>query len=222
MTKTLENDNELIHAMLLDLNTAPEIYRPSPYWLAKTKASVREILKFGINEFRSGTNSIGTSYSDNALVDVRGQYNYGLRLLLSILMRRAFPLSSMFNSQVRLTENWFNESVKQKNVVANASKRIRELLSKFNMPNDTVRGGCLDYCEINNKKIANHYLELLHTHEILTRYIDFKKARTYFEIGGGFGANLHLLIYLSRYSAKPIYRNSVSKKLLWEPRKELL
>ena len=194
MTKTLENDNELINAMLLDRDTVPEIYRPSPYWLAKTKNSAQEILKFGLKDFRGSTNNIGTSYSDNAFVDVRGQYNCGLRLLLSILMRKVYPFSRMFDSQVRLTEKWFHESVKHKNVIANTSERIKELLRQFKMPNETVLGGCLNYCVINNKKIANHYLELLHTHEILTRHIDFKKAKTYFEIGGGFGANLHLLI----------------------------
>jgi putative sugar O-methyltransferase len=205
MTKALENDNELIHAMLLGINKVPEIYRPSPYWLAKTKNSAREILKFGLKDFRGSTNNIGTSYSDNGLVDVRGQYNYGLRLLLSILMKRAFPLSRIFDSQVRLTEKWFHETVKHKNVIANTSERVKELLEKFNMPNDTIRGGCLNYCDIKNKKIANHYLELLHTHEILARHIDFKKARTYFEIGGGFGANLHLLIENYSNIRKVIY-----------------
>ena len=205
MTRTLENDNELINAMLLDIDTVPKIYRPSPYWSAKTKNAAREILKFGIKDFRGSTNNIGTSYSDNRLVDVRGQYNYGLKLFLSILMKRTFPLSRIFDSQVRLTEKWFYEAVKHKNVIANTSERIKELLEKFNMPNDTIRGGCLNYCDIKNKKIANHYLELLHTHEILSRHIDFKIARTYFEIGGGFGANLHLLIENYSNIRKVIY-----------------
>jgi hypothetical protein len=185
MNKILENDNELLLAMLRDLNTIPEIYRPGPYWLTKTKSSASEITKFGLRDFRGDENSIGTSYSDNALVEIRGQYNNGWRILFSVLMRKVVPFSRMFDSQVNLTKNWFQESVEFKNVIANTSNRIKELLEKFIMPDDTIRGGCLDYCEINNQKISNHYLELLHTHEILSRHIDFKAARSCFEIGGG-------------------------------------
>lgn len=193
MKKIIENP-DLLKEMLARLNKVPEIYRPSLYWLIKTKVSTREILKYGLRDFRGCENSIGTSYADNPIIDVRGQYNLGLRSLLSFLMRRVFPFYNIFNAQVIQTKYWFETSVEFKNTVANASDKIRELLLKFKMPDDTVRGGCLDFCEVDGIKIANHYLELLHTHEILSRHIDFTKARTFFEIGGGFGANVHLLI----------------------------
>ena len=61
MHQELENDNELLLEMLRDLNTVPEIYRPGPYWLTKTKLSAREIAKFGLRDFRGDQNSIGTS-----------------------------------------------------------------------------------------------------------------------------------------------------------------
>ena len=192
--KKISEDTCLLKRMLARLNKVPEIYRPSLYWLIKTKISTREILKYGLRDFRGCENSIGTSYADNAIVDVRGQYNHGLRSLLSFLMRRVFPLSHIFDAQVTQTKYWFETSVKFKNTVANASDLIRELLIEFKMPDDTTRGGCLDFCEIDGIKIANHYLELLHTHTILSRHLDFTKARTFFEIGGGFGANVHLLI----------------------------
>lgn len=192
--QTIPSDYGLLRTMVGDSKMVPAIYRPGSYWQAKTEIATREIEQFGLEDFRGSTNSIGTSYADNALIDIRGHYNYGLRLPLSFLLRKVFPFSRIFDSQVNLTKCHFQNAVGFKNIIANDSARVKELLDKFRVPSDSTRGGCLDYCEIKGEKISNHYLELLHTHDVLSKHIDFQSARSFFEIGGGFGVNVHILI----------------------------
>jgi putative sugar O-methyltransferase len=201
----IPGDHNLLKLMMQDSKMAPEIYRPGPYWEAKSEVATREIYKLGIDDFRGSSNSIATSYADSAYIDVRGQYNHGIRSLLSIFSRRAFPFSKIFDAQVNLTKSRFQSGVDFKNQIANSSIKFRELLSKYNVPNDTIRGGCLDYCEIDGKKIANHYLAVLNTHDIISKHIDFSSARSFFEIGGGFGINVHLLIENYKNLKKIIY-----------------
>ena len=130
MNNSIENDKNLLTLMLRDLANLPEIYQPSPYWQTYTNASVREIAKFGLNDFRGCTNGIGNSYADNALVDIRGSYNQGIRKALSHFMRIK-PFSLIFNAQVKITKHWFESSVEYKNVLANSSVRVAELMGLF-------------------------------------------------------------------------------------------
>ena len=190
----IPSDYGLLQSMIEDLKSVPKLYRPGPYWQMQTALATREIKKYGLNEFRGATNSIGTSYADNAYVDIRGQYNHGLKAIFSFFATKLFPFSRMFDAQVRLTKSHFLSTISLQNQIANGSTRVQELLHKYSVPQDTTRGGCLAYCDLNGRKISSHYLALLDTHDILSGQIDFSSAKTFFEIGGGFGVNLHLLI----------------------------
>ena len=70
---------------------------------------------------------------------------------------------------------------------------IKELSKKFIFDN-TVNCGCEDYSTINGKKISNYYLTVADTHLNFSKNVDFKKLNSFFEIGGGFGANVHFLL----------------------------
>ena len=48
--------------------------------------------------------------------------------------------------------------------------------------------------EIAGQPIALHYLKLLHEHDRLAQNLDFTRLSSIFEIGGGFGVNVHLLL----------------------------
>lgn len=201
----LTDDFSLLDAMMEGSRNAPGHYRPGPYWLSKSRAAYREIKKYSIGDFRGFGNNIGASYSDGAYIDVRGHYNYGMRRPLSFLSRNMLPFSRIFNAQVRLTKNRYLEAVRYKNIIANESAEIRNLIGKYKIPQDSIRGGCMDYSTVDGKKFANHYLELLKTHDILTRNVDFSSIRSFFEIGGGFGVNTHLLIENYENIRKVVY-----------------
>ena len=109
-------------------------------------------------------------------------------------MKRCPLISRVFNAQIALTKAQWEDNLLLKQQIINNSLEIQNLLSKFKMPSDTLRGNCVDYIDIDGEKISTHYLQLLHTHSVLSQEINFSEVRGFFEIGGGFGANIHLLV----------------------------
>lgn len=203
--RVFSDDYSLLKLMLDDAKSAPSIYKPGTYWSKQTKISSKEIKKHGLDNFRGDSNSIATSYSDSLYVDVRHQLNFGMRIPLGFLFSKVFPFSRIFNSQVNLCRGYVEANIALKNEIANTSPQVKNILNKYALPIDTLRGGCLDFCEIDGKKVSNHYLNLLNTHHTLAQHIDFSSAQSFFEIGGGFGVNLHLLIENYKNIKKYIY-----------------
>jgi putative sugar O-methyltransferase len=72
--------------------------------------------------------------------------------------------------------------------------RVQELLAKYNFDFDTTRGGCLSFLEYESRNIAHIYLRLLDTLDHVDRKVNLKRKKKCFEIGGGFGVNVHLLV----------------------------
>lgn len=206
MKKNIPDDMSLLVAMVGESESINELYRPGKYWRSMARGAVHEIKRCGLNEFRGSGNSIGTSYTDSAYVDARNDLSFGVRKWMRFAMTKIYPLSMIYDSQVGLTKGYYLSMVELKNQLANQSHHVADLLKRFRVPSDTLRGGCQDYSDIFGAgKVSNHYLELLHTHEVLQRFIDFQSARSFFEIGGGFGANLHILIENYKNIRKFVY-----------------
>jgi len=73
------------------------------------------------------------------------------------------------------------------------SGRVEELLAKYTMPESTA-GGCVDTFTAQGKSISALYLQMLDTHDRLSHHVDYRPVHHMLEIGGGFGAYVHLLI----------------------------
>lgn len=189
----IADDINLLELMLEDSRAQSDIYQPGKYWAYKAKNAVKEIKKYGLNNFRGDDNSIGTSFADNLYCDVRTQLSFGVRKPFKILFDRVFPFNQIFNAQKKLTREYAQYMVDLRGYVYSTNPQITELLQKYTMPY-SMRGGCLDFFEYKGKKIAHHYVNLLLTHDAVRKNVDFSKARSFFEIGGGFGVNLHLLV----------------------------
>jgi putative sugar O-methyltransferase len=189
----IADDIELLDLMLGDNRTVPEIYQPGKYWAYKAKNAVKEIKKFGLNNFRGDDNSIGTSFADNLYCDVRTQLSYGIRKPFKILLNHVLPFKQIFNAQRKLTREYAQNMVDLRGYIYSTTPQIAELLQKYNMPY-SMRGGCLDFFEYKGQKIAHYYASLLLMHDAISKNVDFSTARSFFEIGGGFGVNLHLLV----------------------------
>ena len=142
---------------------------------------------------KSNISEIATSFADSSLIDRRFTYNSGGRKLIANILGM-YPLSSIFNSQVALTQYYFDKSVLARSMFANHSEEIKHLLTDFSIPDHSNKGGSKDFSQINGNSISNHYIDLLHQHKLLSQHIDFTQANSFFEIGGGFGVNIHLLI----------------------------
>ena len=190
----IDDDFELLDLMVRDSSKIDDIYKPGPYWLKNTMAAVRELKKFGLSEFRGSVNGAGTSFCDNAMVDYRGSNNFGIRSILTKIYRDVYPFNRLFDSQVSLTTSYFKSMIEYQTDYLKKNDRVKSLLKKYVIPEDTTKGGCLSSCDFEGKKISHHYLQLLSTLDHVLQNINVKSKRSFFEIGGGFGTNTHLLI----------------------------
>lgn len=192
----ITDDFQLLDLMLQDASSAKEIYRPGPYWLNKSRSATRELKKNGLSDFRGSSTGIATSFGDNAYIDTRTGYNYGIRTMLLKIYRDIFPFNRLFSSQVNLTQKYYDQVIIYQNEYLKVHPRVKELLSKYKINFDTTRGGCKSYLEVDGIKISHHYLQLLDTIDRVHESIKFTPKTTFLEIGGGFGVNAHLLVEL--------------------------
>lgn len=190
----IEDEPTLLDCMLEDGELQPEKYQPGKYWRRKTRLAVREIRRCGLHNFRGRDNGVGLSYTDKQDTDVRQSMGVGAQRLLRFMLQRLWPLNKVFDGQVRLSLRISDEGIREKAAVLEASPRVAELRARYRIPYSTG-GGTVLWSKLGGVRIANHYLALLDSIEHMrTAGIDFGRVRSLFEIGGGFGINLHLLL----------------------------
>jgi len=167
------------------------IYSSGPYWDHKNSRAILEIKKKGIQDFRGLTAGIGSSFSDNEVLDVRNEYNIKGRIIGKIF---SLPLLNIiFNSQLKLTKNYIQSYLLNKSLVYENNISVRDLLKKYKFEN-TTEFGCISSFKYMNKKYSCHYLEMADRINKLSKQFNFNDISSFFEIGGGFGANVHFLI----------------------------
>jgi len=187
------DDLRLLQTMMDDNHHQPSIYKPSKCWLDKTKNAIKEIEHFGLSDFRGSSNSIGTSFADNLYCDARSQLSFGVRRPFKYILKKVFPFKQIFDAQVRLTHYHAQKLIKLRAYICLGSQRVADLMSKYTIPY-SLAGGCADFFTLNGTSYSHFYINLLDTHDQIAEEVDFTKAKSFFEIGGGFGGNLHLLI----------------------------
>jgi len=80
-----------------------------------------------------------------------------------------------------------------RNAAWEANSRVRELLGRYTLV-DTLGGGCVDTFRIGDLEVSAQYVQILDTHDRLADRVDHSQIRSALEIGGGFGAYIHVLI----------------------------
>ena len=167
------------------------LYSSGPYWDYKNLRAILEIRKKGIQDFRGLTAGIGTSFSDNEVLDVRNEYNIKGRIVGKIF---SLPLLNIiFNSQLKLTKSYINSYLLNRSLVYENDRNVHDLLKKYKFEN-TTEFGCISSFKYLNKKYSCHYLEMADRISKLSKQFNFNDISSLFEIGGGFGANIHFLI----------------------------
>ncbi len=167
------------------------LYSSGPYWNYKNSRAILEIKKRGIQDFRGLTAGIGTSFSDNKVLDVRKEYNIKGRIIGKIF---SLPLLNIiFNSQLKLTKSYIQSFLLNKSLVYENDSNVRDLLKKYKFEN-TTEFGCISSFKFLNKKYSCHYLDMADRINKLSKQFNFNDISSFFEIGGGFGANVHFLI----------------------------
>ena len=167
------------------------LYSSGPYWNYKNSKAVIEIKKKGLSDFRGINAGIGTSFADNLILDIRNEFNIKGRTIGKIF---SLPLLNIiFNGQLNTTKNYIDYFIRNQAIVYQNNQNVQNLIKKFKFEN-TMDFGCVQSFEYLKKNYSCHYLKMAHRINELSKSFDFKNIKSFFEIGGGFGANIHFLI----------------------------
>jgi len=183
-----------------------ELYSSGPYWNYKNNRAIFEIKKKGLNNFRGLNAGIGTSFADNLVLDVRNELNLKGRIVGKIF---SLPfIKKLFNEQLRITNDHIKNYLKNLDIVYKTNKDVLSLIEKFKFEN-TTNFGCVEKFTYLEKEYSILYLEMADRINKLSSSFNFANIKNYFEIGGGFGANLHFLITNYPNIKKVIYLDAV-------------
>lgn len=192
----LSDDITLLKLIVHDGHAAPPLYSPGPYWKNAAQSAVNELRRCGLSDFRGHSCGAAAGFSDYMDIDRRLTSNYGLRRVLNYITRATYPLNRTIDSQVLLTASYANELIKWKRAHLQNHPRVLELLGKYRIDFETIRGGDRAWLEHGGHKYSFHYLEVLSTLDYISEEVPLSNTSRFFEIGGGFGANVHLVIEL--------------------------
>ena len=183
-----------------------ELYSSGPYWNYKNRRAIIEIKKKGLEDFRGITAGIGTSFADNLVLDIRNEFNIKGRIVGKIF---SLPLLNIiFNGQINTTKNYLDSFIKNQAIVYKNSQNVQNLISKFKFKN-TTDFGCVQSFEYLNKIYSCHYLAIADRIDKLSKSFKFENITSFFEIGGGFGSNIHFLITNFPNIKKILYLDTV-------------
>ena len=166
-------------------------YSTNQGWKYKVNTTISELNKKGLQNFRGLDSGISTSFGDNLVSDVRNEYNGILKNFSKIFSLPGFR--NIFNSQLRLTNSYIHEYLKNLQIIYSNNHNVLNLIQKYNFQ-DSVNFDCKFKFDYLNKSYSILYLEMANKVEKLNKYFEFLKINSYMEIGGGFGANIHFLV----------------------------
>ena len=167
------------------------LYSSGPYWDCKNSRAILEIKKKGLRDFRGITAGIGTSLADNLVLDIKNEFNIKERIAGKIFSLSV--LNKIFNRQLKITKNYLDLFINNQAIVYQNNQNVQNLINKFKFKN-TTDFGCVRSFEYLNKNYSFRYLNMADRIDKLSKSFDFKNIISFFEIGGGFGANIHFLI----------------------------
>jgi putative sugar O-methyltransferase len=192
-TDRIHESPALLSAMLKAAERSPSLYQPGPYWRAKTKVAVREIRRKGLDDFRGEHSAVGVSFADNLYTDVRTTLDAGRGLPVRLFLERVWPFSAVFDAQVALTRGYARDEVALLAARVSENPLTHELLSRYTV-RDSLLGGCVATAVIDDDEVALHYLRTLQLLDYVRNVAPVDEFHSLFEIGGGFGALVHLML----------------------------
>lgn len=185
-------------------NTA--FYKPGKYWKKKSLKILSELKKHDIDNFRGVNNGVGSSFTDSLIYDIRNELNYPIKLFEPFL-KMPF-ISSIFKRQLHITSSYIKKYLEYQNISFRSEKKVKYLLEKYSFT-DTTKFGCARKFTYEGEDYSTNYLEVAYRNDIIAKYINYNKIFSFFEIGGGFGSNVHFLLSNFKNIKKIIYLDIV-------------
>ncbi|MEP0943144.1 MAG: putative sugar O-methyltransferase [Rhizobiaceae bacterium] len=188
----MENDVPLLKAMMSDMALQKSIYQPGPYWQKYADKKYAYILENGISEFRKDT-FISKGFGDSPINDpaVFWEKSGTNKAKVKKVLRTLPFFRNMFADYQRYIDSLINtkRSLQSNLIEIEYGNAIREL-----DPPVGLSEGCETTLNINGTTYSELYIE--HVKRIINsrEHVPFEECETMMEIGGGFGANIHILL----------------------------
>ena len=195
---------KLLSELIKDQENTTNLYKPGPYWSYKCKKAANWMLKYGFDDFRGLNSPVGTSYSDNMILDKRNEFGLGIKSRIANYITRLPLIKNIFDTQIKLTKGHLNHMNNLQGHIYRKSEKVRYLLKNY-IVKETVNFESIWTFKINDSEYAFLYLDILNLIDLINNKINLKKIHSFFEIGGGFGANIHLLLNNFKNIKKILY-----------------
>lgn len=204
---SIKNDNKLLDLLIIDLKDQKGIYKPGPYWDGYASRIVKAIKKQGLQSFRANPR-IGKGFSDSLVFEP-----IDLSKLISIKSR---VYERLVNNHIisKYFLSPFRERIKaisvQREMYMNLyynhllSDWYEKFKSSHKLPNPYLQEPT-DVITLSGDKIGRTYLNSYLRIYNYSHQINFNSKKNLFEIGGGFGSNVHTLLTMYPNIKKVIY-----------------
>ncbi len=192
------DDPALLEMLWSDMKQQDALHRAGPYWDGKIRNSHRLIRRFGLAEFRD--TAIATSFADAPQIDLTQQLagtKYGR--VLPWILRHTPMYSAVLAVQCRWTKDSVDreEETQAKLFTALGGDWLDAMLHEFpSLPRGSSEGSASRMLW-RGEDFSSYYLHMLsYIDSVRKSGLDFEQVETVMEIGGGIGANLHLMLNL--------------------------
>jgi len=192
----IQDNLQVLDLLMKDQQAQQGIFRPGEYWRPYADRINYYIRKDGLASFRAHE-GIGKGYVDTVTKDPF--VSLPLKSKTQLLRRAVsyMPLVDRYViGQYRKLINTYLRQVTElegKYLLAENQNLIQKHES-FLTRLDTVAGDPVKYVDYKGHKIAFSYIEALGRIENVMAAVDLSKKTSFMEVGGGFGANTHLML----------------------------
>jgi len=203
----IKDNNNLLDLLVTDQENQKGIYSPGPYWSGYSARIVKAIKSQGLKYFRSNAR-IGKGFSDSLVlepVDLSNLISLKSRVYEKLVNN--YIISKYFLSPFRSRISAISS---QKVIYMNLYYNLmigdwyKDFQRNYKLPKPNLESptDIINLCGHNiGRTYLNSYIRIYN----YSYFVDFKSKRTVFEIGGGFGSNIHSLISMYPNIKKVVY-----------------
>jgi len=178
------------------------LYTSGPMWRYQNFKISYQIRKKGLNNFRGIESGVGSGYCDNVMYDIRNELNFNGRLAAKLF---DLPfIKKLFSKQLRINRDNIKNYLGVMAQLYKKSERVSELIEKYKFEK-TTEFNCVKKFTSNNKEYSCQYLDEADKIDHISKKLDLNSINSFFEIGGGFGSNIHFLLTNFKNIKKIIY-----------------
>lgn len=198
------SQKKLLLELIKDQENSPTLFKPGPYWSYKCKKAANWILNYGFDDFRGLNSPVGTSYADNVVLDKRNELGIGIKSKIANKIYCLPLIKNVLDAQIKLTKEHIKARIDNKSHIYRKNEKVKQLLKNY-VVKDSVNYGSVANFKINDERHAFLHLDHLHLINLINNKINLNKIDSFFEIGGGFGATIHVLLNNFKNIRKVLY-----------------